>query len=466
MRAIIGREALHGSWLTPTLYGEPFLTKPPGMYAAIAAVSAPFGDVTAISSRIPSAIAATVVVLLFYFAFRQIVDRRLALAGAMLLPVSLVWLEKAQSAEIDMLQVAWVSCALFCFLRALPCGRDADALRSEDSASRLTGIWWIAALLCVAAGFLTKWTAPAFFYLAVVPMLAWRQQISLLWSRGHFIGVAVAGLIVALWAGAVASQVGWPLLRDTVVTEAAQRFAPHHGGRAYPWLETLAFPFQVLVACMPWSLLALYSLRPAYFQLWNENGRRLLQLLHCWTWPNLLFWSLPAQHHVRYCLPMCPGLIGLGVMVFVNCLAATRRLCAAERVGQPNALLRKAFAPRLNTIVFVGILIAWCGVKIAFVEAVLPKRTEHRHVEQTASRLSELVPQGESLYLCKLKDEGVLFYYNRPARRFHWDELPARPFHAVLIEAEWRQEKDSSRFEIVELLRDQQGDAIVLVRFP
>src|SRR5271154_1430406 len=37
LRAIIGREALHGSWLMPTLYGEPFLSKPPGLYVAIAA---------------------------------------------------------------------------------------------------------------------------------------------------------------------------------------------------------------------------------------------------------------------------------------------------------------------------------------------------------------------------------------------------------------------------------------------
>ena len=35
LRAIIGRECLHGHWLFPVLYGEPFLTKPPGHYVAI-----------------------------------------------------------------------------------------------------------------------------------------------------------------------------------------------------------------------------------------------------------------------------------------------------------------------------------------------------------------------------------------------------------------------------------------------
>ena len=47
LRAIIGRECLHGHWLYPVLYGEPFLTKPPGHYDAIGLCSLPFGEVSA-----------------------------------------------------------------------------------------------------------------------------------------------------------------------------------------------------------------------------------------------------------------------------------------------------------------------------------------------------------------------------------------------------------------------------------
>ena len=39
LRAIIGQSALDGDWLYPTLYGEPFLTKPPGTYVAIGLAS-------------------------------------------------------------------------------------------------------------------------------------------------------------------------------------------------------------------------------------------------------------------------------------------------------------------------------------------------------------------------------------------------------------------------------------------
>ncbi len=328
LRAIIGREALHGAWLVPKLYGEPFLTKPPGMYVAIATASMPFGEVTTISARLPSVFAATIAVFAFFLAFRCVVDRRLALAGAMLMPVSFLWLDRAPSAEIDMLQMMWVSGAILCFWRAVeleearishevPFSRDAEssersaeasrpsALRSEDFASRLnkSAVWWLLALLCVTGGFLTKWTAPAFFYLTAITLLAWRRRLDLLWSRRHLLALQrFDGHHRALGPGSFrAASVGWPCrFRDAFLAEATQRFDPNHGGRAYPWLESLSYPFQVLIANMLWTLLAIFACRPAFVRQWDENGRRLLQLFHCWAWPNLLFWSLPGQHHVRY----------------------------------------------------------------------------------------------------------------------------------------------------------------------
>src|SRR5437879_4970928 len=60
LRAIIAAEFLRsGNWIVPTLYGEPLFTKPPGMYAAIALCSWPFGQVTETTARLPSAVAAT-----------------------------------------------------------------------------------------------------------------------------------------------------------------------------------------------------------------------------------------------------------------------------------------------------------------------------------------------------------------------------------------------------------------------
>src|SRR5438105_2841240 len=119
LRAIIAQQMLEsGNWIVPTLYGEPLFTKPPGMYIAIALCSLPFGHVTEFSARLPSALAATGCVLLFWWYFRRQVGRTGGLAAALILPMSLMWLDKASSAEIDTLQVFWVTASLVCFFRA------------------------------------------------------------------------------------------------------------------------------------------------------------------------------------------------------------------------------------------------------------------------------------------------------------------------------------------------------------
>ena len=250
LRAVIGAEALRGNWLYPVLYGEPFLTKPPGHYAAIALCSAPFGEVTAATARLPSAFAATVAVFLMYALFRRTLGDRPALLAALLLPTSILWLDKAPSAEIDMTLVGWVTAAIVCFHRSI-----------RDNGLSLG--WLVAALVCVAGGTLTKWTAPAFFYLTAVPLLAWRGRLRLLFGWRHVFAVGIAFGLCVTWALAVAQQVGWDALSDTIRKEAAYRFNPPPKSKGYPWGSVAAYPFLVLAAHLPLSGFALLTLRRA-----------------------------------------------------------------------------------------------------------------------------------------------------------------------------------------------------------
>jgi 4-amino-4-deoxy-L-arabinose transferase-like glycosyltransferase len=481
LRAIIGAEALNGQWLVPTLYGEPYLTKPPGMYVAIAITSWPFGEVSEASARLPSAIAATVTVLCFYWTLRRGVGGAEALLGGLLLPMSFLWLDKAPSAEIDMLQMMWVALALLCFFRALEIeetqrasrvplvptlcvGTSAsDALPPASNRSETAVLdaerrkvrshaergneaigWWIAALLAVTAGFLTKWTAPAFFYGALVPLLMWRRRVCLLWSWPHLLGVAISITLVAAWACAVAAQTSWPLLIDTVEREALQRFGGE--GKSLPSWKAGSFPLIVVAAVLPLSALALLTLRRSFFLLWDDRGRRFLQFLHCWTWPNLLFWTFATQHNVRYCLPMIPGLVGLGVIV---CIAWQRGMLRWPlRCLQPRSAL-------------IALVLLWMLTKIAFVELIVPSRTANRHARETAAELKTLVPENHILYLRHLKDEGIMFYYGRPVRK-----LAVAPrhegVHAVLTKAEWEDRDRFGRVQPIHWFRDQQGDRFVL----
>lgn len=371
-----------------------------------------------------------------------------------MLPVSVLWLDKVPSAEIDMLQLAWVTCALLFFLRATLEApnrgvgfQPAHTKAGWKPTPRNSLGFWIAALLCVAGGFLTKWTAPAFFYLAVVPFLVWRGQWRLLFTRDHLIAVAIACAICIAWAYLEARNTGWQILYDTIRQEAAQRFASKASGKPYPWLEGLTFPVVVVGATLPWSIPALLALRPSFLRGLDDRTRLLVQLLHCWAWPNLLFWSLPAQHNVRYVLPIAPAITVLGVVYLLQWAESVRWRFTSQR-----SLL-------------IATIVLWMMVKVVFVVAIVPSRTSNRNARETGEQLARLVPEGDILYLCRLKDEGVLFYYGRPARR----QVPIDPedgmaIYAILLDAEWDGGLYYGRPIYVAELRDQQGAPIHLVR--
>jgi 4-amino-4-deoxy-L-arabinose transferase-like glycosyltransferase len=442
LRALIAADILRsGNWTVPTLYGEPLLTKPPGAYAAIALASWPFGSVHEWTARLPSVVAACLTVLLFYRSFRRVLGRRAGLLAVVVLPTSFAWLERVPSAEIDMLQVAWVSAALLCFLRAL------ENAKNEGSQG-----WWLAALLCVAGGFLTKWTAPAFFYGTIIPLLWWRGRLRLLFGRAHLLSAALAAALGLAWVAAAVAQTGWDAFAETVGREAWTKLVPGQRETSYPWRETLLHPLRLLGATLPWSAAALFTLRPGFARLWDENGRRLLQLLHCWTWPNLIFWSVIPGHAPRNSFPLLPGISGLAVMVWHAWLTG--------RLRWPVA----AFSPRqaLATIV-----VLWLGVKLAYLHVAMPLRNHDRQPRAKGEALAALVPVEKTLYLFGLKDEGILFYFGRPARRlvgpFH---LPSDSelVYCILTDREWKRWPWADATEVVEHLTDEQGDSILLVR--
>lgn len=433
LRAIIGRECLNGHWLYPVLYGEPFLTKPPGHYAAVGLCSLPFGEVTAATARLPSVFAAMCAAFLVYGLFRRTVGEGAAFVATLLLPCSVLWLDKVPSAEIDMSLVGWVTAAVCALYRAV---------EAEDE-GRGAARWWLLALACVAGGALTKWTAPAFFYLTAGALLLWRGRFGLLFRRNHLVAVGAALALCALWAAAVVREVGWDALADTVRKEAAYRFAPK-ASKGYPWGELALYPLTVLAAHLPVAGFALVTFRRAFWESLAPRTRLLTQLLHCWTWPNLIFWTLVPNHNVRYALPLSAGLMGLGALGLLYTFRA-----------RPRAL-RNAVA---------AFLACWLVAKVVFVEVAIPNRAAGRNAEATATELRAAVPEGAPLFALKLKDEGVTFYYARPVRKLNdVRDLPPGAF-AVLI----RQERDDPAFAHlvpVRELRDQQGDPIWLVRAP
>jgi 4-amino-4-deoxy-L-arabinose transferase-like glycosyltransferase len=475
LRVLVSAECLRrGSWIVPTLYGEPLLTKPPGMYAAIALASWPAGRVSETTARLPSALAASATVFLFYWTFARLLGRRAGLAAGCLLPATVLWLNRAPSAEIDMLQLAWVSASLLCWLRALE-------VTERSSGRWCEWLWWQLALLAVAGGLLTKWTAPAFFYLTVVPVLAWRSHLAHLWRWSHLLSAAVASLPCLAWAAAVVAEVGWPTLYESVRREALQHLSPLHHSRPYPWHETLLFPLTFLASALPWSAAAVLALRPSFVPQSKEGVRRLWQVLCCWAGANLVFWALVPGHHVRHAMPLQPGLAGLAALVWIVWLRGRflfpPPLWGRVRVGGKESTPASSLPPTpalphkgggRKRKVFLALLACWLVVKLVFVH--FPVRGgKLARPRQCGEQLAAAVPEGEVLHLCGLKDATTLYYYGRPARRLPAvEQLPlgSRPAYCALTKAEWQQWPAPRPVRLLLELKDSQGGPLVLVRSP
>ena len=445
LRAIVAAGFLRsGNWLVPMLYGEPLFTKPPGMYAAIALVSWPFGGVSEWTARLPSALAASTTVFLIYGYFRRQFGRRAGLIAALILPMNVMWLDKSTAAEIDMMQVAWVTAALVCFLRALE-------IAEGSSTPRALWLWWSAALLCVAGGVLTKWTAPVFFYGTIIPLLWWRDRLRLLLGRHHLISALGGASVCFAWIGAAVACTGWHVFFDTVSREAFQRLAPSHHEHGGYWLETLLHPLKLWATNLPWSIVALFALRPGFVQAWDERAKRILQVMHCWVWPNLIFWSLFPQHTPRHALPLFGGIAGLAALV---CIA---RLHGSERP-------RLWFKP---VPILTGCVALWLVVKIVFVQVVIPQRNVGREPRAKGEQIAALVPKGDTLYLFRLKDEGIMFYYGRPVRRLasvRYLPSSTEPVYCILSGEEWNGWQRHDTTAVLRELSDEQGAPIVLVK--
>jgi 4-amino-4-deoxy-L-arabinose transferase-like glycosyltransferase len=455
LRAIIAAEFLRsGNWIVPMLYGEPLFTKPPGMYAAIALVSWPVGGVNEWTARLPSALAGICTVLLFYWYFSRQLGRRGGLLAALILPMSFMWLDKVPAAEIDMLQVFWVSASILFFLRSL----EAD----EEGKSSLW--WWVAALLCVAGGFLTKWTAPVFFYGMAIPLLWRRGKLRLLWQRHHLLSATLAAGICLAWAGAAAAMTSWVEFYGTVSREGLMRVSPSHHHRLYPWKESLVHPLRLLAAGLPASAFAVLALCPGFPQLWDNRGRLLLQALHCWIWPNMLFWTLIPEHAPRHSFPIFPGLAGLAAMVWLAWLRGNQFRFAAIR---SHWIFASQISTRTPLRWLTALVVAWLVVKLAFVQVILPRRNPAREPKEKGEQIAALVPEGNTLFLFRLKDEGIMFYYGREVRRLAGPaQLPSSPgpVYCILDESEWQTWNPALPVDILLRLPDEQGDPIVLIR--
>jgi len=237
-----------GTWITPTVHGEPYLAKPPMVYwLQLALAKATGSPVSVLHLRLVVALAATLGVALTYLAGRRIfrdptLDASLAEGAngstawadhaafwsAAMLATGILYVRSGRIGELDILLVPFVVGGAWAGF---------EAWRSHLIHKRTNWLAVAALMLCAAGATLTKGPpgamvlffascmGPALQQLAVLvraPGVGPFKELFVAWSRMHPVGLAIVA-VGSLWGWGklVANDIGADAVRTAAGAEAA-----------------------------------------------------------------------------------------------------------------------------------------------------------------------------------------------------------------------------------------------------
>lgn len=336
-RAVIARNMVEsGDYLVPELAERIYLAKPPVFNWMIVATSAPTGEITEFSARLPSVLALGALALFMAF----VVGRRLDAPGRWLLGLSVLFtgelMHKAVLAEIDVFFTLLVTTSLWGWFELDQRGYRGLAL-------------WLPPALLVAAAFLTK-REPGlvFYYLAIGGYLVHQRRFVELFRPAHLFAGTVTLVVIGSWIGLMIARVGGigPLLAD-LDKEVLDRGISSNAGDYIAHFAS--YPLEVLGAALPFSVLLLPFAWRGVRRAVGEHHGRLVAFATIAVLINLPIYWLRADSAVRYFLPMLPTLLVLCAAVFDVFVTRLDELPAGARrtlhgVGLVLLLLAWVFA--------------------------------------------------------------------------------------------------------------------------
>src|SRR5258706_11424318 len=308
-----------GDWLTPHAPDELPLNKPPITYWAIGASYKVLGTSYG-AARVPSVLAALLILALVYFLGVRLGGQRAGLVSIAMLGSSYLFLSFARMAMSDMLLSLFVTVSLACFILALT-----GEVRSQ--AMVLFGY------VALALGVLTK--GPVAVVLVATPIgleLLFRRSRASLREMQILPGLILFLIIRVPYFLLVYLRAGPAPLRFFFFGENFQRFSGQvYGAAGRPfWSEVLAFFSDFL----PWSLLILVAITFNWRRR-GESNSVLLRPLYLWLGSTLLLFSLSSFKLDYYLLPAMPA----AALIIAPVIVAGEKLSRFVRLAVASLLI-------------------------------------------------------------------------------------------------------------------------------
>ena len=249
-----------GGWAFPTIGGLPWLEKPPMPWWLVAALGRCAGGVDETVARLPSAMAATMLVLGVAVAAARYYGAGIGvLAGAV--QATTAWAAmRGRLAEADMLLACLITWAIVFFDRM----READADADSGGAGWRRARWGFFVLLGATSLVKGIGFGAAMILAVVAAAVLWRRDGRAMRRLRFPAGWIAATALALAWPLAMVVWHGWGALA-LWTTHVTDRLAAHPGEFAgEPWWE---YAPGLLLQAMPWTPLALigawHSLRRA-----------------------------------------------------------------------------------------------------------------------------------------------------------------------------------------------------------
>ena len=367
--AQVAREMIERhDWVTPTLWGQPWLEKPPLLYWGQMLAYKAAGRVNDVAARLPSAALATLMVF-FIYAWARRFRRGMQLDAALITAASAIIIGFGRGASTDMPLTATFTVAMLSWWSWY------------ESRNRT---WLLAFYAFAGLGTLAKGPIAVFLAGMIVVAFAalrrdWRLVLRTLWLPG----IALYLAVTLPWFVAV-QRANPEFFRVFILEHNLQRYATDLYRHKQPFWYYLPV---ALIGLLPWTIFAITALVDAIrdwrFSVSEPPGTEDLRtFLATWFLLPIAFFSLSQSKLPGYILPAMPAAAILladfilrreqeGDKPNVWLTASHAILCAALMVAAlivPFRLVHQEVTkPAIIvaiTLAVIGILTIWFSLRI------------------------------------------------------------------------------------------------------
>ena len=306
-----------GNFIVPHLNSAPYPDKPPLLFWLINICSIPFGKITALSARLPSAFAGIGCCLtVFYLGKLLYQNTRIALLAALILATSSKFLWMAHRVAFDVLLAFFVTMAIFCFYKGYTKQKEGG------------GLYFTLFYVFMAFGVLTK--GPVGFILPfciVLVYLILKREAGVLKKTKPWIGGILFAFLVFSWVYLASVYGGKEYAYQILFKQNVGRFASSFAHKRPFYYYFINFPLNFL----PWSFfvpgIALYL----FSKKRREKVRDILPFL-VWFTVVFVFFSCVSGKRDIYVIPLYPA-AALLTAWFLNEFVMQFRESYFKRIG-------------------------------------------------------------------------------------------------------------------------------------